>query len=30
LLSSIAFTIAIEKMDEVTVGEIKALRKVKI
>lgn len=30
LLSSIAFTIAIEKMDAVTVGEIKALRKAKI
>jgi len=30
LLSSIAFTIVIEKMDAATVGEIKALRKVKI
>ncbi len=30
LLSSIAFTIAIEQMDTVTVNEIKALRKVKI
>lgn len=30
LVSSIAFTIAIEKMDPVTVGEIKTLRKVKI
>jgi len=30
LLSSIAFTIAIEKMDTATIGEIKALRKVKI
>jgi 3-methyladenine DNA glycosylase AlkD len=29
LLSSIAFTIAIEKMDTVTVSELKALRKVK-
>jgi len=29
LLSSIAFTIAIEKMDTVTVNELKALRKVK-
>ena len=30
LLSSIAFTIAIEKMDAATVNELKALRKVKI
>ncbi len=30
LISSIAFTIAIEKMDAVTISEIKALRKVKI
>lgn len=30
LLSSIAFTIAIEKMDAVTVNEIKAIRKIKL
>jgi len=30
LLSSIAFTIAIEKMDTVTVNEIKAIRKAKL
>lgn len=30
LLSSIAFTIAIEKMDSITVNELKAIRKVKL